>query len=414
MHEGTTIYLDHAATTPLDPAVAEAMREVLETVWGNASSLHRVGQEARRKIDAARDVVAKILHCNPREVIFTGSASEGDNMALKGLAWANQHRGKHLVISSIEHDAVLNTATQLERQGFEVTRVDPDSGGVVGVEAVMAACRPDTVAVSVMWVNNEVGSIAPIAEIGAALKARKIYFHSDVTQGIPHFPLDFTSLPADVVSMSAHKFYGPKGTGINLIRFGTPCWPLITGGAHEFELRASTENVPGIVGTAKALELSEARRADHEAHCAQCALVLCESLLGHPDIALNGDPSRKVPAITNLRFRGIEAETLLLKLDLMGVCVSTGSACSSGSVEPSHVLTAMGMPLTEALGSLRFSFGWGNTVEDVEVAVGKVWEALGALAPERFKGPVLKSPILKGPILKSPGLEDSATPLRGG
>lgn len=383
MDPGRQIYLDHAATTPLDARVAEAMRVVLESVWGNPSSLHRTGQRARQTIDAARDQVAALWQCHPREVIFTGSATEGDNMALRGLAWANQHRGRHLVVSSIEHEAVLNTARQLEQQGFEITQVDPNPGGVVEAEAVLAACRPDTTAVSVMWVNNELGTIAPIAQLGAALRERKVYFHSDITQAVAHLPIDFTALPVDIATCSAHKFYGPKGTGINYIRFGTPIWPLLTGGSHEFTLRASTENIPGIVGTAKALDLITQEREKHEAHCAASQKVLLNGL-AHPDIHLNGDPAHKVPGICNLRFAGIEAETLLLKLDLAGVAVSSGSACSSGSVEPSHVLTVMGLPLTEALSSLRFSFGWGNTLEEVQTAVVRVREALGALCPERY------------------------------
>lgn len=379
-----TIYLDHAATTPLDPRVAEAMREVLETVWGNPSSLHRVGQAARQRIDAARDQVASLWNCHPREVIFTGSATEGDNMALRGLAWANQHRGRHLVIGSIEHEAILNTARQLERQGFDITLVDPDETGVIQTAAVIAALRPDTTAVSIMWVNNEIGSIAPIADIARECKSRKIYMHSDMTQGVAHLPVDFAQLPVDIATCSAHKFYGPKGTGINFIRFGTPIWPLLTGGSHEFDLRASTENIPGIVGTATALQLITDERDTHEAHTAACVDALLNALGTHPDIARNGDPAQSVRGILSLRFAGIEAETLLLKLDLAGVAVSTGSACSSGSVEPSHVLTAMGIPLTEALSSLRFSMGWGCTVEGARIAGLLLRRALAQLAPNRY------------------------------
>lgn len=384
MQPDRTIYLDHAATTPLGAAALEAMQEVMANIWGNPSSLHRVGQLARRRIDKARDQVAGIFRCNPREIIFTGSATEGDNMALRGLAWANQHRGKHLVISSIEHDAIINTATQLERQGFTVTRVDPGPGGVVDVAEFLAAIKPDTVAASVMLVNNEVGTIQPIAEIGSALKERKVYFHTDATQAVAHLDLDFSTLPVDILTCSAHKFYGPKGTGINLIRFGTPVWPLLTGGSHEFDLRASTENIPGIAGTAAALVESVKTRDDHEAHCQACAEVLIAELTTHPGVHLNGDPSHKLPAICNLRFEGLEAEVLLLKLDLLGVAVSSGSACSSGSVEPSHVLTAMGVPLTEALSSLRISFGWGCSVEEVREACGTIRQACASLSPERY------------------------------
>ncbi|MCG3152353.1 MAG: Cysteine desulfurase IscS [bacterium] len=384
MEAPTFIYLDHAATTPLHPVVAGAMRDVLESHWGNPSSLHRVGQQARQRIDAARDEVAGLWHCHPREVIFTGSATEGDNMALRGLAWANQHRGRHLVISSIEHEAILNTARQLEKQGFEVTAVDPDSQGVVQPAAVAAALRPDTIAASIMWVNNEIGSIAPLEAIGHLLRERRVYFHSDMTQAIAHLPVDFSQLPVDVATCSAHKFYGPKGTGINFIRFGTPLWPLLTGGSHEFDLRASTENLPGIVGIVTALRHASESRAAHEAHCVACAEAILARLGGHPAIARNGDPATCVPGILNLRFQGIEAETLLLKLDLAGVAVSTGSACSSGSVEPSHVMTAMQLPLTEGLSSLRLSFGWGNTVAGAALAADILKVALSQLAPEHY------------------------------
>ncbi|HYE78063.1 MAG TPA: aminotransferase class V-fold PLP-dependent enzyme, partial [bacterium] len=251
-------------------------------------------------------------------------------------------------------------------------------------DELSAAITERTILVSVMLGNNEVGTIQPIQEIGAALRERKVYFHTDATQAVVHFDIDFGVLPVDILTCSAHKFYGPKGTGINLIRFGTPAWQLLTGGSHEFELRASTENLVGIAGTAAALQQAVRTRDAHEAHCQACADTLLRELLTHPNVHLNGDPAHKIPGICNLRFVGLEAEVLLLKLDLLGVAVSSGSACSSGSVEPSHVLTAMGVPLTEALSSLRFSFGWGCTVAEVAEACRIIRGACASLAPDRY------------------------------
>ncbi len=381
------IYLDHSATTPLDPEVLAAMHPYLTTQFGNASSTYRLGQRARQAIDAARDEAARFLHCQPKEIIFTSGGSESDNLALRGVAQRLRARGRHLVVSTIEHDAVLRTAEALENEGFAVTRVSVDETGTIQPEALEAALRPDTILVSIMHSNNEVGAIQPLRALVATTRAHsRAYFHTDAVQSAGKVPLDVDDLGVDLLSMSAHKLHGPKGTGLLYARQGTPLEPQIRGGGHERNRRAGTENVAGIVGFARAMAIATRDGARDTAHVRALRDQLIDGVLeGVEGSRLSGHPVQRLPHHASFLIAGVEGESLLIQLDREDICASSGSACTSGSIEPSHVLLAMGVPREKALGSLRLTLGKGNVRSEVE----RVLEVLPpAVARLRAHAPV--------------------------
>jgi len=360
------IYLDHAATTALDQRVLEAMIPYLTTEYGNASSIYTLGRHAMQAIDVAREEVAQILNCRPTEIIFTGGGSESDNLALKGLAFAAQKRGNHLITTPIEHHAVLHTCQYLERFGFQTTYLPVDGYGRVDPDEVARALTERTILVSVMYANNEVGTIEPIAEIGRICRARKIPFHVDAVQAGGALPLDVAALNVDLMSLSAHKFYGPKGVGMLYVRQGVRLLPQLQGGSQERGKRAGTENVAGIVGAATALRLAYEDLSTVQPRIQSLRDRLIAGVLKMPGSELTGHPSERLPNNASFVFEGLEGESILLHLDLLGIAASTGSACTSGSVDPSHVLLAMGFSAEKARGSLRLTLGKENTAEDIE------------------------------------------------
>ena len=361
-----TIYLDHAATTALDRRVLEAMLPYFTTEYGNASSIYTLGRQAMQAIDGAREEVAEILNCRPTEIIFTGGGSESDNLALKGLAFTAQKKGNHIITSSIEHHAVLYTCQYLERFGFTTTYLPVDHYGQVDPDEVARAITEQTILVSIMYANNEVGTIEPIAEIGKICRARKIPFHIDAVQAGGSLPLDVAALHVDMLSLSAHKFYGPKGVGMLYARQGVRLLPQLQGGSQERGKRAGTENIAGIVGATTALRLAYEDLPQTQPRIQALRDRLIEGVLAIPGSELSGHPSERLANNASFVFEGIEGESILLSLDLLGFAASTGSACTSGSVEPSHVLLALGLPQEKAHGSLRLTLGKENTSEDVE------------------------------------------------
>jgi cysteine desulfurase len=363
------IYLDYSATTPLAPEVLEAMRPYLTDHFGNASSIHGFGREAKVAIDAAREKLAAALGAQPQEVAFTGSGTEAANLAILGVAHTFSEP-RHIVTSRVEHPCVLNPCRELEKNGWQVTYVEPDATGMVSANAVAAAIRPGTVLISIMSANNEVGTINPIAEIATLAADRKVLFHTDAVQAFGKLPIDVRKIPVSLLSLSGHKFYGPKGLGALFVRRGVKLQPILFGGHQERERRAGTENVAGIVGLGKAAELimasqaaeSERLRALSENFWQQVQKIF-------PSAALNGHPESRLPAVLNISFPGFESTALLMSLDLQGIAVSNGSACSSGSVEVSHVLRAMKLSRERAVSALRFSFGKYTTAAEVETTL---------------------------------------------
>ncbi len=367
-----TIYLDHAATTPLDPRVLEVMLPYFTTEYGNASSIYLLGRHAMQAIDSAREQVAEILHCRPTEIAFTGCGSESDNLALKGMAYASQKKGNHIITTPIEHHAVLHTCQYLERFGFKTTYLPVDSYGCVNPDDVAQAITDQTILVSVMYANNEVGTIEPIAEIGRICRAKKVPFHVDAVQAGGSLSLDVAALHADLLSLSAHKFYGPKGVGILYVRQGMRILPQLQGGSQERGRRAGTENVAGIVGAATALRLAYEELPHIMPRLIALRDRLIEGLLTVPGSVLTGHPTHRLPNNASFCFEGVEGESILLNLDMLGIAASTGSACTSGSTEPSHVLVAMGLPPEVAHGSLRLTLGKENTDADIDVILSEV------------------------------------------
>jgi len=368
-----TIYMDHAATTPLDPRVREAMMPWLQRWHGNPSSPYAAARQARAAIDEARERVAALIGAAPAEVYFTSGGTEGDNWAIKGIAWARRDRGRHVVVSAVEHQAVLEAAKFLARHGWELTLVPVDGHGLVDPEAVAAALRPDTVLAAIMHANNEVGTVQPIAAIAQITRSRGVPLVVDAVQTAGLLPLDVEALGCDVLVMSAHKFYGPKGAGAVYVRRGTPIEPLLHGGGQERGLRAGTEGVAGIVGLARALELATAERDQ----VVPRLLALRDRLLAGleervPGVRLNGHPVQRLPNNVHVSFPGVDGESLLLNLDLGGLAASSGSACTSGSLSPSHVLLAMGMSKELARASLRLTLGKANTAAEVDAAVALI------------------------------------------
>lgn len=362
------IYLDHAATTPVDPRVLETMLPYFSESFGNPSSIHSFGRENRKAIEDARAVIAEeIGAADPREIIFTGCGSESDNMALRGIAAAYRNRGNHIITSAIEHHAVYDTCKALEKQGFELTIVPVSKEGIVNPDDVMAAITDRTILVSIMHANNEVGTIQPIAAIGKLLREREILFHTDAVQTVGSIPVNVKELSVDLLSMAAHKFYGPKGVGALYVRKGIKLEPLIYGGGQERNRRAGTENIAGIVGMAKALSLANEELTENQKRIGALRDYLIDNVLSRfEDVQLNGDRNRRLPGNANFSFKYIEGESLLLNLDLKGIAASSGSACTSGSLEPSHVLLAMGICHEIAHGSLRLTLGKSTTKEEID------------------------------------------------
>jgi cysteine desulfurase len=368
----TVIYLDHAATTPLDTHVLEVMQPAMRECYGNPSSMHRAGRAALHALDEARDTVAGVLGARGREIIFTASGSEADNLAIKGVALEQRQRGRgqHLIVSAIEHHAVLHAAEYLQREGFDLTLLPVDADGLVRPDDLRAALRPDTVLVSIMYANNEIGTLQPLAELGGICREQGVPFHTDAVQAAGLLPLNVDALQVDLLTLAAHKFYGPKGVGALYVRRGTPLLPQLHGGGQERQRRAGTENVPAIVGLAAALQLAEERRADYAAHCAALRDHLIDGVLRQiPDTRLNGHRTQRLPNNANLSFGGVDAESLLLLLDQEGIYVSSGSACTSGALDPSHVLLALGLSPEEAGSSARFSVGRGTSAADIALVL---------------------------------------------
>jgi len=370
------IYLDHAATTPLDPRVRDAMLPFLHESWGNASSIYQHGQQARHAIDTARETIAAELHCDPREIIFTSSGTESDNLALRGVLRAGGATAGHLITTTIEHPAVLRTAQDLEKDGLAATYLPVDEHGLVTAEQVTAAIRPDTKLVSIMLANNEVGTIEPIREIGKMIEKRRErgepapLLHTDAVQGAGSIDLNVKHLKVDLLSLSAHKCYGPKGIGCLFVRQGVQLRPMQTGGGHEHRQRAGTENVAGIVGFATALQLANKSCAIETARQTELRDYFIQQLQKEiSNATLHGHPTDRLPNNVCISFAGIEAESLLLRLDFAGICASSGSACSSGSLEPSHVLLAMGIDTETAHSAIRFTLGKDTTKDELSTVV---------------------------------------------
>ena len=361
------IYLDNAATTAVSPEVLEAMLPYFTECFGNPSSIHSTGRDARRAIDAARKQVAAAITCQPNEVYFTAGGSESDNWAIKGAALARKNKGNHIITTSIEHHAVLHTCQWLEKQGFEVTYLPVDEDGQVSVADVEKAITDKTILITVMAANNEIGTIQPIAEIGKVAKAKGILFHTDAVQAIGAIPIDVQAIGCDLLSLSGHKFHGPKGVGALYIRKGVKLDNLIQGGAQERGQRAGTENLAGIVGLGKAIELAAANLETNAARMIALRDKLIDGILERvPDVKLNGHRTNRLPNNVNVSVRYIEGEALLLRLDLAGVAGSSGSACTSGTLDPSHVLLAIGLPHEIAHGSLRLTLGNETTEDDID------------------------------------------------
>ncbi len=361
-----TIYLDHAATTPMRPEVVERMTPYFSEFFGNPSSIYRLGRQSLNALDEAHEMVARALNCRPTEIIFTGGGSEADNLAIKGIAYSKRRRGNHIITSAIEHHAVLHTCQQLEQEGYRVTYLPVDNTGLVAPAAVEEAITDETALVTLMYANNEIGTIQPIAEIGRICRARRIPLHTDAVQAGGLLDLDVAALNADLLTLSAHKFYGPKGVGILYVRQGTRIQPQILGGSQERNRRAGTENVPGAVGAAYALELARAERERESPRLVKLRDQLIHGILATiPGARLTGHPEQRLPNNASFAFNGVEGESLLLNLDLLGIAASSGSACTTGSVEPSHVLVALGVTTGEARGHLRLTLGHSNTEEDV-------------------------------------------------
>lgn len=365
---GKLVYMDHSSTTPMDPAVAEAMHPFFSEKFGNPSSLYTIGREAKRAIEDSRQKVADLIGAKKEEIIFTGSGTESDNLAIKGTAYNLRKKGNHIITSSIEHHAVYNTCKYLESQGFKVTYLPVNNEGLVDPGDVDRAINSETILISIMHANNEIGTIQPIEEIGKIAEEKDIIFHTDAVQTAGKIPVNVDALGVDLLSLSAHKIYGPKGVGALFAKKGTRLVPQLHGGGHERNIRSSTENVPGIVGFGKAAELGK-ERLPEERKLAALRDSLIRGVLEIKDSYLNGHPTKRLPNNANFRFSYIEGESMVLNLDMKGVAASTGSACSSTSLEPSHVLMAIGLKPEEAHGSLRLTLGLGNTQEDVDYMV---------------------------------------------
>ena len=393
-------YFDHAATTPVDPRVLQKMLPYFTENFGNPNSQHACGRRAAAAVDEARDTVASLIGAKPSEIYFTSGGTESDNWALRGAAHANAERGKHLIVSAVEHPAMIATARELQKEGFEVTFAAVDEFGRVDLQKLKDSIRPDTTFIGVMTANNEIGTIQPIAEISALARERGIVFFTDAVQAAGALKLNVKEPAVDMLSFSGHKFYGPKGVGVLYVRSGVRVGKIITGGHQERSMRGGTTNVPGIVGLAEAFRLANEEMAQNNAHVSAIRdRFIARVLREIPYVKLNGHPKDRLPNNANFSFRYIEGESLLFSLDLAGIAVSSGSACSSGSLEPSHVLLATGLPEGLAHGSIRFSFGKENTAEQIDIAVEQLKEIvvrlrnLSPLFPKELKNEVYDKEI---------------------
>lgn len=375
-----TIYLDNNATTKTDEEVVKAMLPYLLENYGNPSSIYKIGRETRKAVEEAREKVAKALNCEVNEIYFTSGGSESDNTAIKGIAHSYKNKGNHIITSKIEHPAVLETCKELEKEGFEVSYIGVDENGIINLKELEASIKPSTILISVMFANNEIGTIQPIKEIGKIAKENNIYFHTDAVQAVGNLKIDVKELNLDSLSLSAHKFYGPKGVGALYVKKGVKFNKFISGGHQERNKRAGTENVAGIVGLGKAIELAYQDLDKHNEKIKELRDYYVEEVTKRiPYIKINGDTKKRLPGNSNISFRFIEGEGLLLNLDLKGICASSGSACTSGSLDPSHVLLAIGLPHEIAHGSLRISIGKYNTKEEIDYVIECLVEIVGRL-----------------------------------
>lgn len=370
-----TIYLDNNATTKTDEEVVKAMLPYLSENYGNPSSIYKLGRDNRKVIEEAREKVAKVFNCETNEIYFTSGGSESDNTAIRGIAYSYKDKGNHIITSKIEHPAVLETCKQLEKEGFEVSYVNVDENGIIDLAELKATIKPSTTLITIMFANNEIGTIQPIKEIGKIAKEHHIIFHTDAVQAVGNVKIDVKELNIDSLSLSGHKFYGPKGIGALYVKKGIKFNKFINGGHQEKNKRAGTENVAGIVGLGKAIELAYRDLEDHNKKIKTLRDYYVEQVKAKiPYIKINGDMERRLPGNSNISFRFIEGEGLLLNLDLKGICASSGSACTSGSLDPSHVLLAIGLPHEIAHGSLRISIGKYNTKEEIDYVIENLVE----------------------------------------
>lgn len=383
------VYLDHAATTPLRKEVFEAMVPYLTDKFGNPSSIHWFGREIRKDVDEARERVAKALNADPREIYFTSGGTEADNIAILGSAATLGGKGRHIITSAVEHHAALDTCKSLEKQGYRVTVLPVDKHGMLCPKDLDAAIEADTILVSIMHANNEVGTIQPIKELSSIAREHKVRFHTDAVQTVGNIPVDVKDLDVDLLSVSGHKIYGPKGVGLLYVRKGTKLSNIAFGGAQERNLRPGTENVAGIMGFAKALELAVAEQAETYKKLTALRDKLSSGLTALPDVTLNGHPQERLPGNVNVSIDRVEGESLILSMDMAGVAVSSGSACTSGSLDPSHVLMAMGLDHQTAHGSLRLTLGKSTSEEDIDYVLSVVpgiIERLREMSPIRKPG----------------------------
>lgn len=383
------IYMDNSATTPVKKEVLEEMLPYFSERYGNPSSVYSLGSHSKVAVENAREKIAKAIGANPKEIFFTAGGSEADNWALKGIAYKNKDKGNHIITTKIEHHGILHTCEYLEKQGFKITYLDVDEYGLINLKELEEAINEETILISIMFANNEIGTVQPIKEIGEIAKKNNVYFHTDAVQAIGHIDIDVEELNIDLLSMAAHKFYGPKGVGALYIRRGVKIDPLISGGAQEKNRRAGTENVPGIIGMGKAIELAYEDLEEKNKNLIYLRDSLIEKIFENIDhVKLNGHPTERLPGNVNMSFEFIEGESLLLSLDMEGIAASSGSACTSGTLDPSHVLLAIGLPHEIAHGSLRLSLGDFNTMEEVDFVVEKL---VGIVARLRAMSPLYES-----------------------
>ena len=374
------IYFDNAATTKLDDEVLKEMMPYLKNMYGNASAIYELGRESRKAVEDAREKVAKVLNCEVGEVYFTSCGSESDNTAIKGIARANKEKGNHIITSKIEHPAVIETCEQLKKEGFEITYIGVDEKGVVDLEEIKRAIKPTTILISIMFANNEIGTVEPIKEIGKIAKEHEIVFHTDAVQAAGNVKIDVKDMNIDSLSLSGHKFYGPKGVGVLYVKKGIDFQNFINGGHQEKNKRAGTENVAGIVGIGKAIELAYQNLDEHNKEITELRDYFINQIITKiPNVKINGDMVNRLPGNANISFEGVDAEGLLLNLDLKKICASSGSACSAGSLEPSRVLLAIGLEKEIAKSSLRVTIGKYNTKKEVDYLIESLEEIVARL-----------------------------------
>lgn len=372
------LYFDHAATTPVKDEVLQEMLPYFTNNFGNPSSIYSIGRRSKKAVENARTKVAKAIGCQEKEIYFTSCGSESDNLAVKGVAFANKNKGNHIITSKIEHPAILNTCKNLEENGFEVTYLNVDENGFIDLQELKNSIKPETILISIMFANNEIGTIQPIKEISKIAKDSEIIFHTDCVQAVGNVKIDVNEFGIDLLSMSAHKFYGPKGVGALYVRNGIEFTRIQDGGHQEKNKRAGTENVAGIVGLGKAIEIADNNLENYNSKLLKLRNYFIREITSKYDnVKINGDLKQRLPGNINISFPGIDAEELLLKLDNQGICASAGSACSSGSTQPSHVLTAIGLSEEYATGSLRITLGEENKIDDVKFLINCIEKILG-------------------------------------